>query len=80
MKVRVKLHGILRRHLPAGAEDNTAVLDLASGATVADVLAHLGIPEKHTAMFVSADQHLEPTTPLVEGRVLEVFPPLAGGV
>lgn len=79
MTVRVKLHAILRKFLPAGSQDNTAVIDVPEGATVADVIARLGIPDKHAGMLVSGDDYLEPTTLLRDGQELSIFPPLAGG-
>lgn len=79
MTVRVKLHAILRKFLPADASDNTAVLELAAGATVSDAIARLGIPPKHARMLVSGDDYLTPDSPLREGQEVSVFPPLAGG-
>ena len=80
MIVRVKLHAILRKFLPAGSEDNTAVVDVPDGATVADVIAKLGIPEKHAGMLVCGDDYLERDTRLADGQEFSIFPPLAGGV
>ena len=79
MTVRVKLFAILRKFLPRDAVDNTAVLELADGATVSDAIASLGIPPKHASMLVSGDDYLKPETPLREGQEVNVFPPLAGG-
>jgi len=42
MTVRVKLHAILRKFLPPGSEDNTAVLEVPDGSRVSDVIARLG--------------------------------------
>jgi len=80
MTVRVKLHAILRKFLPPAAVDNTAVLELAEGATVADAIAKLGIPAKHASMLVSGDDYLKPETVLRDGQEINVFPPIAGGV
>jgi sulfur-carrier protein len=79
MTVRVKLHAILRKFLPPGAEDHTAVLDVPEGTTVSEVIARLGIPEKHAGMLVSGDDYLKPESKLRDGQELSVFPPLAGG-
>lgn len=79
MTVRVKLHAILRKFLPPGSEDNVAVVEVADGATVADVIAKLGIPDKHAGMLVSGDDYLEPTSALSDGQEFNIFPPLAGG-
>jgi molybdopterin converting factor small subunit len=79
MTVRVKLHAILRKFLPPDAQDNTAIMELADGATVSDAIARLGIPADHASMLVSGDDYLKPETPLRDGQELSIFPPLAGG-
>ncbi|MGH7820897.1 MAG: MoaD/ThiS family protein [Candidatus Binatia bacterium] len=79
MTVRVKLHAILRKFVPPGAEDHTAVLELPEGATVSDAIARLGIPAKHAGMLISGDEYLKPESKLRDGQELNVFPPLAGG-
>jgi molybdopterin converting factor small subunit len=78
MRVRVKLFGALRKHLPAGAVGGVE-LELSDGATVADVLAELGIPIEHAGMVVSNDEQLEKTAGVRDGQELSVFAPLAGG-
>ena len=80
MKVRVIIHAVLRRYLPPDSQGNSATIDVPDGATVADLLSRLGIPEKHAAMFVSNDEHLERSSPITEGQSIEIFPPLAGGL
>ncbi|MEA2625641.1 MAG: sulfur-carrier protein [Candidatus Binatota bacterium] len=79
MTVRIRLHAILKKFLPAGSDDSLAILEVPDGATVADVIARLGIPHKHAGMLVSGDDYLQPETPLREGQELSIFPPLAGG-
>jgi molybdopterin converting factor small subunit len=77
MRISVKLHGTLRKFLPAGAND--AVLDLPDGARVADIIAVLAIPPDHAKMIISGDHQIEPTSLLHEGQEVDLFPPLAGG-
>lgn len=79
MRVKVKLHATLRKFLPAGSDDNAAVLDMPQGTTVADVIDHLGIPPDHAKMIVSGDVYLETTSVLHDGQEVNLFPPLAGG-
>jgi len=79
MSVRVKLHAILWKFLPPGSEDNTAVLEVPDGSTVADVITRLGIPPTNARMLLSGDDYLELETPLRDGQELSIFPPLAGG-
>ena len=78
MQITVKLHGTLRKFLPAGA-GNAAALDLNDGATVADVITRLGIPPGHAKMIVSGDDQLELASVLHDGQEVNLFPPLAGG-
>jgi molybdopterin converting factor small subunit len=79
MRVRVKLHGTLRKFLPTGTTD-FAILDLSNGATVADVITRLGIPPSHSRIVVVGEQQLEPTSGVHDGQELNLFPPLVGGV
>ena len=78
MKVQVKVFATLRKYV---AEDSSSQqeLELAEGATVADALTELKIPEAEVAfVFVnSTRQKLEQT--LADGDELGVFPPIAGG-
>jgi molybdopterin converting factor small subunit len=78
MRVTVKVHGALRKFAPAGAGDST-VLDLHEGASVAEVVARLGIPPEHAQMIISDEDQLRPTAVLHDGQELDLFPPLAGG-
>ncbi len=78
MRITVKLHGTLRKFLPAGAT-NAVVLDCADGANVADIVTRLGIPSGHAKIIICSDQQLEPSSVLHEGQEINLFPPLAGG-
>ncbi|MBP1686110.1 MAG: Mut7-C ubiquitin [Deltaproteobacteria bacterium] len=79
MRLTVKLHGSLRKYLPAG-RTNPVVLDVGSSATVADVINCLGIPANHSRIAVVDEKQLEPTAVLSDGQELNLFPPLVGGV
>jgi sulfur-carrier protein len=79
MRLTIKLHGTLRKYLPAGSVGNAAVVEVPEGATIADVTERLGIPPDHTKMMVSGDEYLERTTVLHDGQEINLFPPLAGG-
>ena len=45
MKITVKTAGNLGKYLPAGSTGNLAKLEVAEGATPADVMSQLGLPE-----------------------------------
>ena len=55
------------------------MLDLHEGASVAEVIARLGIPPDHAGMIISGDDQIEPTSLLHDGQEVNLFPPLAGG-
>jgi molybdopterin converting factor small subunit len=80
MIVQVKLFATLRRYHPAGETNEPAVVELADGATVADLLARLGILPSHAGMVISRDEKLALHAPLVDGQEVILFPPIAGGV
>jgi molybdopterin converting factor small subunit len=79
MRVTVKLHATLKKHLPPGSSADGVEVEVTDGATVADVIERLGIPAKHAGMLVSNDEYLESTTVVRDGQEINVFPPLAGG-
>ena len=79
MRITAKLHGTLRKYLPASSQGNTMLVDVPDGATVADVVNRLNIPSDHARMFVAGDEHLEASSVLHDGQELNIFPPLAGG-
>ena len=79
MKVEVALYATLSKHLPPGAQNRRAIIEVKDGATVREVLNHLGVPpELPNILLVNGRQAPEDTV-LKEGETLSVFPPLAGG-
>lgn len=80
MQITVRLHGTLRKYLPAGSGANAILVDVTDGATVADVVSQLGIPPGHAKMIVSDNVQLDASSELHHGQELNLFPPLAGGV
>ena len=78
ISVRVSLFADLRRFLPRG-EDGPQQLTLPAGATVADLLAAVGIPaaDEITAGLNCELAHLD--TPLHDGDDLVLFSPMEGG-
>jgi sulfur-carrier protein len=79
MQITARLHGTLRKYLPAGSKGNVITVDVPDAATVADVVDRLNIPRDHARLFVSGDEHLHSTAVLRDGQELNLFPPLAGG-
>lgn len=79
MKVAVHLTATLRAYLPAGIRGDSVVLDVPSGSTVDQVIYSLRIPPELERLTVVNGLDATPDQRLVEGDVLSVFPPLAGG-
>ena len=80
MRVQVKLFATLRKYMPPGSAGDTLTVDVADDATVADLVARLGIPLEHARMAVAAGEQLDLAAPLPAGVEINLFPPLAGGV
>ena len=83
MRVRLRLFGTLKRHAPDGAAGRgTVFLDLPEGATVLQLIMHLGIPYgEHEGQIVAAvnDRETAHDRVLREGDAVSLFEPLAGG-
>jgi molybdopterin converting factor small subunit len=74
MKIRVKLFATLRR----GRFDDR-VVDLPRGATVAEVIASLNIPDKEVKIIFVNSRHAVRDRKLEDGDTLALFPPIGGG-
>ena len=84
MTITLKLFASLVDHLPAGARASHRIdLDVESGATVLDVIRRQGIPEAACAIVLVDGEWVarrdRATRTLSEGRVLAIWPPVAGG-
>jgi molybdopterin synthase sulfur carrier subunit len=83
MKVTVKLFALLGDYLPAGAVDNAAELDVADGATPADIIRRLALPNEYCHLVLINGLYVTPgerdTRPLHPGDALAIWPPIAGG-
>jgi sulfur carrier protein ThiS len=77
MQVHVRLYGILRDQLPAEAKGR-ATLDLAEGASIADLLAQLGF-EKRVRVARNGLLVNDSTQPLNDGDKVSVFRSASGG-
>ena len=84
MKITFKLYASLTEYLPATARTSNRVeLDLAEGTSIAQVIEPFGMPQKlvHLVLvngvYVPPEQRLSRV--LVEGDVLAIWPPIAGG-
>lgn len=84
MKITFKLFASLTDYLPAQARHtNVLELDIAPDASVSQIIEPYGLPPKlvHLVLingkYIAPDQRLTQT--LLEGDVLAIWPPIAGG-
>jgi len=84
MKITFKLYASLTEYLPTDARrSNRVELDIDPAATLAEVIEPYGLPMKlvHLVLvngvFVPPEQRA--TRTFVEGDVLAIWPPIAGG-
>ena len=84
MQITFKLYASLTQHLPLEHRvGNRMPLDVAEGATVAQVVAPFALPMKLVHLVLINGHFVPPeeraTRTLVEGDVLAIWPPIAGG-
>lgn len=84
MKITLKLFASLTDYLPAAAKySNIVELDMADATTIGQLVEQYRLPEKlvHLVLvngtYIAAEQRA--TRILVEGDVLAIWPPIAGG-
>lgn len=84
MQITFKLYATLTQHLPPEHRAaNRMTLEVAPGASIAQIIEPFGLPEKlvHLVLvngtYVPPEQRLSKT--LNEGDVLAIWPPIAGG-
>lgn len=84
MHITFKLYASLTDYLPADKRSgNQVALDVAPGASVAEVVAPFNLPVKLVHLVLINGHFVPPeertTRRLVEGDVLAIWPPIAGG-
>jgi len=79
MKIEVALYATLSKHLPPGAQNRRAIIEVKDGASVREVLNQLGIPPDLPNILLVNGRQAPETTVLKDGETLSAFPPLAGG-
>lgn len=84
MHITFKLFATLTDYLPPDARrSNVMSLEVAADATIAQIIEPFGMPEKlvHLVLvngtFIPPEQRMTKT--LVDGDVLAIWPPIAGG-
>ncbi len=84
MKITFKLFASLTDYLPPHAKgDNQVTLEVAPGASIEQIVAPYGLPHKLVHLVLVNGTYVPPeqraTRTLVEGDVLAIWPPIAGG-
>ena len=84
MHITFKLFATLTDYLPADARrSNLVSLDVADDATIAQIIAPFGMPDKLVHLVLVNGTFIPPedraSKTLVEGDVLAIWPPIAGG-
>jgi len=84
MKITFKLFASLTDYLPPQARySNVLELDIAPSASISQIIEPYGLPPKLVHLVLINGKYIEPdkrlTQTLVEGDVLAIWPPIAGG-
>jgi molybdopterin converting factor small subunit len=77
MKIRVELQAYLEDYSPG--DGGIFAYEMPDGATVADLIRRLGVPEELASVLVIGEEAVEPAQTLHEGDRVTVIPPVAGG-
>jgi sulfur carrier protein ThiS len=78
MQVHVKLFSLFREHLPREARGN-ATIEMSEGATVENLLDHLGIVRRVKLITVNDAPETDRQRPLRDGDRVRIFPFVVGG-
>ncbi len=79
MQIELRLFANLRKKLSPEVRGK-ARISLEEGATLADLLSKMDIPERLAQMvLINGAQEKELTLTLKDGDVVSIFPPVAGG-
>lgn len=84
MRITFKLYATLTEHLPADRRaSNLVELEVPEGATIATIIEPFNLPMKLVHLVLINGVFIPPeqrgTRALVEGDVLAIWPPIAGG-
>lgn len=84
MRITFKLFATLTDYLPVDSRrSNIVELEVAPEATISQIIEPLGLPPRLVHLVLVNGRYIEPelrlTTTLLEGDVLAIWPPIAGG-
>jgi molybdopterin converting factor small subunit len=78
MRVQVKLFSRFREHLPPEARGE-ATIQLADGATIDDLVDHLGIVRRIKLVTINGERQADYSHSLHDGDRVRIFPVVVGG-
>lgn len=83
MQITFKLYASLTEFLPPTRQGNEVTLDIPEGTSILGVTEPFNLPEKQVHLVLVNGRYVAPadraTHALVEGDVLAIWPPVAGG-
>ena len=79
MKVTVVCYGAMSDYLPQGHPNNRVELDVQEGASVADVVAALGAPDRLVHAVLVGDEPADKARVLRQGEEITLMPHFTGG-
>jgi len=79
MKVSVKLFSVLREYVPGYNPQKGLTADLTDGATISDLLNHLGIPVSEAPVVTCNGRVLRHGDIIQKDSEIDIFQPVAGG-
>ena len=84
MKITFKLFATLTDYLPLAARrGNLIELDVAAEASISQIIEPFGLPPRLVHLVLVNGHYIQPaerlTRTLVDGDVLAIWPPIAGG-
>lgn len=83
MKITFKLFATLTDYLPATRKYNAIELDVTPQTTIVDLVERFAVPQKLVHLVLINGVYVAPdlraTRTLVDGDVLAIWPPVAGG-
>jgi molybdopterin converting factor small subunit len=77
MNIRVELQAYLADYAPG--DGGRFAYEMPVGATVADLIRRLGVPEELASVITIGDEAIDASQALKEGDRVTVIPPVAGG-
>ena len=79
MEIEVKLFATLRDYLPKGSSRFSCKMEVNGQTRIQDILSKLKIPDDIPKIILVNGIHGKLEQVLLEGDVLSIFPPVAGG-